>query len=162
VLVGGATDGLSELLMRHPSLPLRLLDADVRTGVKHANYELLFVLSAEGDLDARELNHFLEAIDRGADLAVGYRPRSLARVTWSALGTLLFGKTARDVECPFKLFRRTVWDRTDIASSDLDRWFCTRLVVRARRLGFRVTELPVSRMRNLTTSRPTVGELNAA
>ena len=142
VVIGGAAD--SGLLAGHPNLPLRVLEADLRTAVNQANYDLLLVLSADSRLDARELNHFLEAIERGADLAVGYRPFSLARVTWSALGALLFGKTARDVECPFKLFRRTVWDRTEVAASDLDRWFCTRLVVRARRLGFRVAELPIN------------------
>ena len=142
VLIGGATD--LELLAGYPNLPLRVLEADLRSAVNQANYDLLLVLSADSRLDARALNHFLEAIERGADLAVGYRPFSLARMTWSALGALLFGKTARDVECPFKLFRRTVWDRTEVASSDLDRWFCTRLVVRARRLGFRVAELPVN------------------
>jgi hypothetical protein len=141
VLIGGATD--SQLLARYPNLPLRVVDADLRVAVDQASYDLLLVLSAEDHLDARELNHFLEAIEHGADLAVGYRPLSFARVTWSALGALLFGKTARDVECPFKLFRRSVWDRTEVASSELDRWFCTRLVVRARRLGFRVAELPV-------------------
>ena len=162
LLVGGATDGLSSLLSRYPNLPLRLVDADVRAAARHARMPLLLVVSVEANLDARALNHFLEAIEGGADLAVGYRPASLGRLTWSALGTLLFGKTARDVECPFKLLRRTVWDRTEVEASEVDRWFCTRLVVRARRLGFRVAELPVSPIRNAAAHSSSIAASRAA
>ena len=69
---------------------------------------------------------------------------------------VLFGKTARDVDCPLKLFRRDVWERTAIEPRGADRWFSTRLVVRARRLGFGVAELPVRRRKRPRS--PTLGE----
>ena len=138
-------EAVAALQLRMPGLPLRALDVDIASAVSHAQYDLILLVSGQGELNVCDLNHFLDAIDSGADLAIGYRPWSLERFAWSALGHLLFGKTARDVECPFKLFRRAVWQRTSMEPPGADRWFSTRLIVRARRLGFRVAELPVGR-----------------
>jgi hypothetical protein len=138
-------EAVATLQLRMPGLPLRALDLDVASAVSRARYDMILLVSGQGELDVCELNHFVDAIDAGADLAIGYRPWSAERFAWSALGHLLFGKTARDVECPFKLFRRSVWQRTSMEPPGADRWFSTRLIVRARRLGFRVAELPVGR-----------------
>jgi hypothetical protein len=149
IVVDGPSDSLDGLRIRFPHLPLRILEArddDPAAGIGCAAYDLVLLVSADYAFDLRELNHFLEAVEQGADLAIGYRSRNLARFAWYALGHLLFGKTARDVDCPFKLFRQCVWQRTGMHPRGADRWFSTRLVVRARRLGFRVTELPVKQV----------------
>ena len=48
----------------------------------------------------------------------------------------LFGYTARDVDCAFKRFRRSVWHSTTVASRGAT--FSAELVIKARRLGFSV------------------------
>ncbi len=143
LLVNPDLDSFSALQHRFPHLPLRVSDPDLAVAVTQTRYELTLLTTGAGDLDVFELNHFLDAIEDGADLALGYRPWTLERLTWSAFGHVLFGKTARDVDCPFKLFRQSVWQRTSMEPHGVDRWFSTRLVVRARRLGFRVVELAV-------------------
>ena len=145
VVLAATPDPLPLLQERYPNLPLRICEADLSTAIETTVYDLVFVLDVASALDVCDLSHFLEAIESGADLAIGYRPRTFERLAWSALGTLLFGKTARDVDCPFKLFRRAVWQGTAMGHSEQDGWFNTRLVVRARRLGFRIAELPVRR-----------------
>ena len=142
-VVDPAPGVLDALNVSHPNLPLCQTDADLTAAIASTQRDLVLLARGDGALDFYELNHFLEAIEHGADLAMGYRPRNVERVLWSAVGTVLFGKTARDVDCPFKLFRRSVWDRTSMEPHGVDRWFSTRLVVRSRRLGFRVEELPV-------------------
>jgi len=51
------------------------------------------------------------------------------------------------VDCPFKLFRTAVWQRVDMHPRAASLSFNTELLVRARRLGFQVAEVPVSHRR---------------
>ena len=143
LLVNPDPDSLKNLQQRYPHLPLHAADPNLAVAVTQAQQPLVLLADGSGELDVFELNHFLEAIEDGADLVIGYRPSTFERLAWSALGHLLFGNTARDVDCPFKLFRQSVWRRTSMEPHGVDRWFNTRLVVRARRGGFRIVELPV-------------------
>jgi hypothetical protein len=143
LIAGRDARTLEAVQARYPALPLRATSLDLAATISRTERDLVLLTAGTGELDIYALNHFLEAIESGNDLAIGYRPWTLERLAWSAFGHLLFGKTARDVDCPFKLFRRSVWQRTSMEPHGVDRWFSTRLVVRARRLGFRVAELPV-------------------
>jgi DNA-binding transcriptional LysR family regulator len=154
-------DLLAELRVRCPTLRLRLLErtlggqeAALAAGFDAAAYDLILVSGANGEIDVRETNHLLEAIEHGADLAIGYRPRRADGLVrrlygwgWNVLVGLLFGKTGRDVDCPFKLFRTSVWHRVDVHPRDASPAFNAELLVRARRLGFPVAEVPVSHRR---------------
>jgi len=157
---GQLTDMLAELRVRFPHLPLRLLDghySDDATALSAAfdtvAYDLIFVTSADGQYDMRELNHLLDAIEHGADLAIGYRPKRADGVVrrldgwgWNLLVNLVFGRTARDVDCAFKLFRQGVWRRVGMRSVG-SATFYSELLVKARRLGFRIAEVPVKHQR---------------
>jgi glycosyltransferase involved in cell wall biosynthesis len=108
-----------------PRLPLRLVEGKtIAAGFGAAEHDLICVCAADGQFDIRELNHLLEAVEQGADLAIGYRPRwtdgiirQLQRWGWQI-----------ELDCAFELFRRTI--RRDLR--------------RVRRLGYRVVQLPVS------------------
>jgi hypothetical protein len=128
--------------------------AALAVGFDAAAYDLILAIGTSGEYDVREANHFLEAIEDGADLAIGYRPRRadglLRRVHgwgWNALVSVLFGRTGRDVNCAFKLFRTVVWQRTGLRPRAANTTFNAELLVRARRLGFRVVEVPVTHHR---------------
>jgi glycosyltransferase involved in cell wall biosynthesis len=154
-------DVLSELRARCPALPLRHHErehvcqkAALAAGFDAAEYDLILVIGANGEFDVSETNHLLEAIEHGADLAIGYRPRRADGIVrrlhgwgWNVLVSLLFGKTGRDVDCSFKLFRTVVWQRVAIHAPEASSTFNTELLVKARRLGFRVAEVPVSHRR---------------
>jgi hypothetical protein len=133
---------LAGLLVRCPGLPLRILEQQngerntaLAAGFDAATYELLFVSAADGRFDVRELNHLLDAIERGADLAIGYRGRRSR--SWSRLLNLLIGKSGQDVDCAFTLIRRSVWQGVGPIC-------CAELLNRARQERFRVAEVPVS------------------
>ena len=162
---------LAELRVRHPNLPLRALAGDypdqaaaLSAAFGDAAYDLIFATSADGQYDMRELNHLLDAIEHGADLAIGYRPKRSDGLVqrldgwgWNLLINVVFGQTARDVDCAFKLFRQGVWRRVGMCSPG-PATFYAELLVRARRLGFRVTEVPVSHHRSTAdTSRVGAG-----
>lgn len=86
-----------------------------------------------------------------ADLIIGYRsPRSdpfhrrLYGLGWNSLVNLLFGYTARDVDCAFKLFKREIMDRIKIDSRGAT--FSAEFLVRAKRKGYKSVEVPVSHL----------------
>jgi hypothetical protein len=68
--------------------------------------------------------------------------RKLNALGWKMLVNLLFGYTARDVDCAFKLFRRRVWESATVYARGAT--FSAEFLIKARRLGFHVKELPVS------------------
>lgn len=126
--------------------------AAVFTGLTSATKDLIFFTDADRQFVIEEVREFLPLILEGkADLVAGYRPtrsdpfhRKLFGWGWSALMTLLFGYTVRDVDCAFKLFRRQVVDTVagNIASGGAT--FSIEFLVRAKRAGFRFRELPVT------------------
>src|SRR5258708_2175854 len=61
---------VAALQLRVPGLPLRALGLDIASAVSRAQYDLILLVSGRGDLNVYELNHFLDAIDSGADLAI--------------------------------------------------------------------------------------------
>jgi len=139
VVADAAPAWVADLQARAPGLPLRVVNGThMGDGCDAAAYELIFVGAADGKFDVRELNHLLDAIERGADVAAGYRPRRMDALVrqFQRLGWKI------DVDCAFELLRRSVWQ--ELARTPQSSWCCTELLARVRRLGFRVAEVPVS------------------
>lgn len=124
--------------------------AAVFTGFTKATKDWIFYTDADRQFVLSELERFVPYMDK-ADLIAGYRaPRRdpFLRVFygkgWSALCTLLFGYTVRDVDCGFKLFRREIIQ--DLAPQIASRGatFSIEWLARAKRAGYRFVELPVT------------------
>jgi glycosyltransferase involved in cell wall biosynthesis len=144
---------LAELQVSYPRLRMvthphnRGYGSAVASGFSAATKELVFLTDGDKQFDVAELSEFLPLPD-DVDLYVGYRqPRADPWIRrfygwgWNELVRLLFGPTARDVDCAFKLFRREVWERTHVRSTGAT--FSAELLVKARHLGFRLRERPV-------------------
>ena len=138
--------------------------AAVKDGVWAATKELVFFTDSDRQFDLTELERFLPRMEH-ADMVIGYRyarsdpwHRRLFGHGWSWLVNLLFGYTARDIDCAFKLFRRTVIDTIHVESGGAT--FSAEFMVRAKRAGFRIVEEPVSHYPRVagsqTGSRPDV------
>jgi hypothetical protein len=139
IVVGEASctsEAIAELRGRAPRLPLR-----GATESAEPRYELIFLAARDGQFDVRELNHLLEAVERGADVAAGYRPRR----TDPLVRHLQRWGCRVDVDCAFALLRRAVWQC--LGASGPRGLSCADLSSRARRLGFHVIERPVSQRR---------------
>ncbi len=122
--------------------------AAVRDAVWAARKELVMFTDSDLQFDLSELEHFLPRIN-GADMVVGYRyarsdpwHRRLFGNGWSWLVNLLFGYTARDVDCAFKLFKRRVIETIHVQSGGA--MFSAEFLVRAKQAGFKIVEEPVS------------------
>jgi glycosyltransferase involved in cell wall biosynthesis len=147
---------LADLQVREPDLHLRVVSHDrnrgygaaLATGFDAARKDLVFLTDGDKQFDVAELAEFLPAMDGQTDLVIGWRRkradpplRKLNALGWKFLVNVLFGYTARDVDCAFKLFRRRVWESMNVESRGAT--FSAEFLIKARRLGFRVKELPV-------------------
>src|SRR5215210_459824 len=140
---------LAELQRQAPELSLRVVTHEHNRGYDAATKELIFLTDGDKQFDVAELAGFLPELDDGTDLVIGWRRnradpplRLLNAWGWKLLVNGLFGYTARDVDCAFKLFRRRVWESFTVHARGAT--FSAELLVKARRLGFRVEERPVS------------------
>jgi len=133
-------------LLRHPEN--RGYGAALRSGLRAARGELVFFSDADLQFDLREIERLLAHADE-FDIVAGYRAprrdplgRRVLAWGWGVLVRALFGLRVRDIDCAFKVFRRPVLDGIEVAS--IGAFVNTEILVRARRAGFRIREVPVS------------------
>ncbi|MHB9034137.1 MAG: glycosyltransferase family 2 protein [Anaerolineae bacterium] len=122
--------------------------AAVKDSIWAASKELILTTDSDLQFDLAELTRFLPRT-LTADLVVGYRRsrsdpwyRRLFGNGWSWLVNLLFGYTARDIDCAFKLFKRKVVESISVQSGGA--MFSAEFLVRAKQAGFVIVEEPVS------------------
>lgn len=160
VVDDGSKDGTAEVTRRlmESDPHVRLVQhpvnqgfgAAVFDGLVNAQKEWIFYTDADRQFVLAEVARFVPVMDR-ADFIAGYRaPRRdpLMRVLygkgWTALCTLLFGYTVRDVDCGFKLVRRDVIQKLAPEIASRGATFSIEWLVRAKRAGYRFAEVPVS------------------
>ena len=124
--------------------------AAVLTGLTSASKDWILYTDADRQFVLAELASFMPYTDK-ADLIAGYRAprrdpflRVLYGKGWSMLCTLFFGYTVRDVDCGFKLLRRTIIDQLADQIGSRGATFSIEWLVRAKRAGYRFVELPVT------------------
>ena len=147
---------LAALQSSEPDLHLRIVThernrgygAAVASGFDAAAKDLIFLTDGDKQFDVAELAQFVPEMNPQTDLVIGWRrtradpPMRLANALgWKLLVNALFGYTARDVDCAFKLFRRSVWESLTVYARGAT--FSAEFLIKARRLGFSVKELPV-------------------
>jgi glycosyltransferase involved in cell wall biosynthesis len=122
--------------------------AAVRDAVWAASKELIVFTDSDLQFDLSELERFLPRL-KEADLVIGYRHarsdpwhRRFFGHGWSWLVNLLFGYTARDIDCAFKLFKRRVIETIQVESGGA--MFSAEFLVRAKLAGFKIVEEPVN------------------
>lgn len=139
--------GLSEVvLVTHEHN--RGYGAALASGLRAARFEWIFYTDGDGQFDLEQLEPFLSRRRKGAVLA-GYRHpradgsvmRSLNGAGWTALTNAALGLGVRDVNCAFKLFPRSLIERTAFVScgAAID----AEILATARSEGFPVWQAPV-------------------
>jgi glycosyltransferase involved in cell wall biosynthesis len=135
--------------------------AAVFTGLTNATKDLVFFTDSDRQFDLNELEKMLPMIET-ADLTVGYRAprrdtfmRKLNGWGWSKLVTLLFGYTARDIDCAFKLMRRNVIQKLQNEIKSRGATFSAEFLVRAKYAGFRINEAAIEGHRPRVAGSPT-------
>ena len=172
VVDDGSTDDTPRLLAatarREPRIrvlvqrPNQGYGAALVRGFRSCAYAAIFYTDADGQFDLRELAVAYPLL-AGADMVAGWRRvrrdpwrRRVASAVFNWLQSrLLRGVPLRDVDCAFKLFRRSFFQQVDLSSRGF--LIDAELAARARRAGLRVVQLPVThrpRLAGRSTVRP--------
>ncbi|HLJ96913.1 MAG TPA: glycosyltransferase family 2 protein [Gemmataceae bacterium] len=130
-----------------PHPPGQGIGAAIRTGLAAAQHPLLCYAECSSTYQAEDLARFLEVIDK-VDVVSGFRVGQVSRLrhmggrfAYRGLLRLLFGLRLSDVDCPFKLFRRSIFARIPIQSNGP--FVHAEILAKANFLGCIMTEVPV-------------------
>jgi glycosyltransferase involved in cell wall biosynthesis len=125
--------------------------AALASGFDAASKDLIFFTDGDKQFDVAELADFLPAMDGQTDMVIGWRKhradrpmRLLNAWGWKQLVNALFGYTAKDIDCAFKLFRRQVWESLTVNARGAT--FSAEFLIKARALNFAILELPVTHL----------------
>ena len=122
--------------------------AALRTGFDAATRDLVFYTDGDAQYDPSEMTRLWEALGDDVDLVNGYkisRSDPLHRIVIGRIYhhtvTLLFGLTVRDVDCDFRLMRRSIFQRVSLQKSS--GVICLEMMKKIQDAGFRIAEVPV-------------------
>jgi glycosyltransferase involved in cell wall biosynthesis len=140
--------------------------AAVFTGFTASTKDFIFFTDSDRQFDLQEIHNLLPLIGQ-ADVIVGRRAprrdpfmRRLNGWGWSTLVNLLFGYTAHDIDCAFKLIRREVVGVIAEHVASRGATFSAEFLVRAKRAGFTIREVALSGHRPRVAGSPTGARLD--
>jgi len=120
----------------------------LREGFAKFTKELIFYTDGDAQYDPRELKLLLPALVDGVDVVNGWKidrsdplHRKIIGRIYHHTVKLLFGFKLRDVDCDFRLLRRSVFDVIDLESDSGT--ICLELVKKLQDAGFVFAEVPV-------------------
>ena len=158
VVNDGSADGtaeiLDELARTYPEVRVvhhetnRGYGGALRTGFASATRELVFYTDGDAQYDPAELEVLWRRFDADVDLVNGYkisRSDPLHRIVigrvYHHTVKLAFGLTVRDVDCDFRMMRRSIFDTVQLEKNS--GVICLEMMKKITDAGFRIAEVPV-------------------
>jgi glycosyltransferase involved in cell wall biosynthesis len=122
--------------------------AALRTGFQNATGDLIFYTDGDGQYDVLELALLIPLMTDGVDVVNGYkikrqdnRYRRASGAVYNSLARFLFRLPIRDVDCDFRLIRRSAMERILLGKSSGA--ICVELVRKLSVAGCVFREVPV-------------------
>jgi glycosyltransferase involved in cell wall biosynthesis len=150
----GTADIANELARTYPEVRVvhheknRGYGGALRTGFETARRDLVFYTDGDAQYDPAEMAVLWEAFNENVDLVNGYkisRSDPLHRIVIGRIYhhtvKLLFGLQVRDVDCDFRLMRRSIFDRVMLEKNS--GVICLEMMKKIQDAGFRIAEVPV-------------------
>ena len=120
----------------------------LQTGFATATKPLLFYTDGDAQYDPREMVLLWERMRDDVDLVNGYKVSRSDPVHRILIGRMyhhamkrLFGLRVRDIDCDFRLIRRTVFDRVRLTMTSGA--ICLEMMKKIQDAGFGIVEVPV-------------------
>jgi glycosyltransferase involved in cell wall biosynthesis len=120
----------------------------LQTGFRSATKDLIFYTDGDAQYDPGELSELWSRMTPDADLVNGYkisRSDPLHRIIigriYHHMVSTLFGLTVRDVDCDFRLMRRSIFERIQLEKTS--GVICLEMMKKIHDAGFRIVEVPV-------------------
>lgn len=158
VVNDGSADGtaavLDELARTRPGVRVvhhprnRGYGGALRSGFVNATKDWVFYTDGDGQYDVNELAALIPRMTDAVDVVNGYkikrsddRRRVVLGAIYKRLARMLFRLPIRDVDCDFRLLRRSAIQSIDLHSTS--GVVCTEMIYKLHRAGYRFTEAPV-------------------
>jgi glycosyltransferase involved in cell wall biosynthesis len=120
----------------------------LRSGFAAATRDFVFYTDGDAQYDPAEMALLWRRLDDSVDLVNGYkisRSDPLHRIIIGRIYhhtvKLLFGLTVRDVDCDFRLLRRSIFDCVTLEKNS--GVICLEMMKKVQDAGFRIAEVPV-------------------
>jgi glycosyltransferase involved in cell wall biosynthesis len=120
----------------------------LRTGFATATRELIFYTDGDAQYDPSEMEALWRRFDASVDLVNGYKISRSDPVHRIIIGRiyhhtvkLLFGLTVRDVDCDFRMMRRSIFEKVHLEKNS--GVICLEMMKKITDAGFRIAEVPV-------------------
>jgi len=158
VVNDGSADGTAEILEELASIypQVRIVTHEqnrgyggaLRSGFASATRELIFYTDGDAQYDPSEMEALWRRFDQNVDLVNGYkisRSDPLHRViigrVYHHLVKTLFRLTVRDVDCDFRMMRRSIFDKVRLEKNS--GVICLEMMKKITDGRFRIAEVPV-------------------
>jgi glycosyltransferase involved in cell wall biosynthesis len=122
--------------------------AALQTGFRSATKDFIFYTDGDAQYDPAELSMLWARMTPDVDLVNGYkisRADPLHRIVigrfYHYIVSTLFGINLRDVDCDFRLLRRSIFDRINLSKTS--GIICVEMMKKIQDAGFRIVEVPV-------------------
>jgi glycosyltransferase involved in cell wall biosynthesis len=119
--------------------------AALQAGFGRVTGEIVFTMDADLQDDPAEIPRFLEALENGADVVVGWKQKrqdpwhkTLPSRVYNAALRRMFGLRLHDVNCGFKAMRAEVAKRLELREG-----YHRLIPAIAKRMGYSIAEIPV-------------------
>jgi glycosyltransferase involved in cell wall biosynthesis len=154
----GSADGTAEiadeLARKYPHVravhhPInRDYGAALQTGFRSATKDLIFYTDGDAQYDPAELSLLWASMTPDVEVVNGYKSSRadplhrivLGRVYHHVVSTL-FGIKLRDIDCDFRLMRRTIFERINLVKTS--GIICVEMMKKIQDGGFHIVEVPV-------------------
>ena len=121
----------------------------LRTGFATATKEWVFYTDGDAQYDVQDLRTLYAQMGDGVDMVQGYKIsrndpwyRKVIGRVYHHVVRIAFGLRMRDVDCDFRLIRRSVFDKVHLTRSS--GVICVEMMKKIQDNGFRIVEAPVS------------------
>jgi glycosyltransferase involved in cell wall biosynthesis len=145
---------LEELASRYPELRVihhpanRGYGAALRTGFAAATKDWVFYTDGDAQYNPLELIGLVDALEEGVDVVNGYKVvrhdplgRRIIGCLYHHFVKLAFGFKLRDVDCDFRLIRRSIFEKVELESDSGT--ICLEMVKKFQDAGYVFAEVPV-------------------
>lgn len=130
------------------------------TGVRKSTGDIIIFTDADCTYPARYIPDFLSELNRGTDLVLGVRNigahniplfNRIGNAVFSTMATYISGKYISDGQTGYRAFRREMMDELLVSAKSLE--FETKMTVRAAKLGYLISEVPIEYRERVGTSK---------
>jgi glycosyltransferase involved in cell wall biosynthesis len=136
--------------------------AALKTGIRSAKMDWVFWMDGDLQFDITSLSKFIGYVDR-YDAVIGYRAhradtflRKVNGELYTRLINFLFGLDIKDIDCAFKLIRRSRLEKIAIETSSA--FTSSEILIKLKGNGMKFKQLPVQHFPRLF-GRPTGGSI---